>query len=195
MKLIESLDRRPFGRQGQKVRWGLFECEQCGEKVERRINNGKTQRTCGCNQHPTKHGKYGTPLYRRWSSMIQRCTNEKAASYDRYGGRGIMVCEGWKNFEVFERWALANGYQRHLKLDRKDNDGNYEPDNCRFITQRNNVLNSTSTKLTQELAEKIREHKRLTGESYEKTAAVFNISDRTVFDVVKGVRWQHEQRA
>lgn len=189
MKFVKLLDRRPYGTKGQKVRWAMFECGMCGEIVERRMNNGKSQKTCGCDQHPIKHGKHGTPLYKRWSSMIQRCTNENEPNYHRYGGRGISVCDAWNDFANFEKWALANGYQRHLKLDREDNDGNYEPENCRFITQRNNVLNSTSTKLSRELAEKIREHKRITGDSYEKTAVIFGITGRTVFDVVKGVRW------
>jgi hypothetical protein len=68
--------------------------------------------------------------------MKKRCFNEKNPKYLRYGGRGITVCEEWKNDPVaFIEWALSNGYGPKLSLDRRNNNGNYEPSNCRFATQ------------------------------------------------------------
>ena len=86
------------------------------------------------------------PLYAVWSSMRQRCNNPKCASYPRYGGRGITVCAEWQSgYLPFRRWAMANGYQLGLTLDRINNDSGYCPDNCRWtdrVTQQGNTRKS-----------------------------------------------------
>ena len=74
-------------------------------------------------------------LYGRWNAMKQRCSNPNNRKYPRYGARGIAVADEWLDFKTFERWALANGYKKYLTLDRIDTDGNYEPGNCRWVTQ------------------------------------------------------------
>ncbi len=74
--------------------------------------------------------------------MLRRCNNPKSISYPNYGGRGITVCKVWrKNFLVFYKWAIKNGYADNLEIDRKDVNGNYTPYNCRFITHYENSLN------------------------------------------------------
>ena len=74
-----------------------------------------------------------------WSCMKQRCYNKKHNAYYRYGGRGIKVCDEWKNnADAFIEWALNNGYNDNLELDRIDNDGNYEPSNCQWLTRSEN---------------------------------------------------------
>lgn len=71
-----------------------------------------------------------------WNNMKARCYNPKHHGYDRYGGRGISVCDEWRfSFTAFNTWALSNGYTDDLKLDRRDGNDNYTPDNCRWVTQ------------------------------------------------------------
>jgi len=79
------------------------------------------------------------PLYNTWRSMKTRCFNPKCAEYKNYGGRGISVHNEWLSFKPFEEWALKNGYQKGLTIDRIDNDGNYRPENCQFITRAENA--------------------------------------------------------
>lgn len=74
-------------------------------------------------------------------AMKQRCYYAKHEAYKRYGGRGISVCDEWKSIKAFRDWAVKNGYRDDLTLDRINNDGNYEPSNCRWVTPRAQAAN------------------------------------------------------
>ena len=138
---------------GSRSYWDCV-CE-CGNTVivhRANLTSGRTQ-SCGCLHREiavtsgTKHKGFGTRLYRIWTNMHTRCTNPKNKNYARYGGRGIQVCSNWSNFEPFRDWAMSNGYDESLTLDRKDNNGNYCPENCQWTTQKRQANNTRKTLL------------------------------------------------
>ena len=95
-----------------------------------------------------KHGLYraNIALWNTWQTMIGRCENPNRPKYKDYGGRGIKVCEEWKAAQNFAHWALENGYKPGLQIDRIDNNGDYCPKNCRFVTPKENSRNRRNTK-------------------------------------------------
>ena len=133
----------------------MFECEcDCGNtKIIQgtSLKLGHT-RSCGClaenNTDQTTHGLSKTHIYGVWNTMKSRCYNKNAQRYAFYGGRGITVCEEWRNdFMSFYNWALSNGYKDGMTLDREDNSGNYEPSNCRWIDQKAQMNNMRRNQL------------------------------------------------
>lgn len=106
------------------------------------LKNGKTK-SCGCLRNKAKHGMSYSRIYQIWVDLKSRCFNQNHKSFKHYGGRGITVCDEWRNsFEAFYEWALSHGYSDGLTIDRIDVDGNYCPANCRWATykmQENNT--------------------------------------------------------
>lgn len=88
-----------------------------------------------------RHGLVNHPLNAVWCGMKERCYNENADNYKWYGGSGITVCEEWSDFKQFYDWAIANGWQRGLSIDRIDTLKGYSPDNCRFVTHKEQCRN------------------------------------------------------
>ena len=123
----------------------------CGNLKEIRgtsLTSGDTK-SCGClrKEKITKHGLYNTRLHSIWNSMINRCYNKNRKSYLNYGERGITMCEEWrKDFMVFYDWAMNNGYKDNLTIDRIDIDGDYEPDNCRWVDYKTQARNKTNNR-------------------------------------------------
>lgn len=144
---------------GEKDSSGTYQykCQcECGEKKiipGTALRTGKVQ-SCGClrkerqRQAVVKHGDYKSRLYKIWDGMIQRCTNPNNKKYQYYGGRGITVCAEWlNNYQSFRDWAIENGYDEKAEqwactLDREDTNGEYGPNNCRWVPQSTQMNNT-----------------------------------------------------
>lgn len=143
MKLVEDLGMLlPNERVSRKKRYGIYECPFCKvhfKTITADVKNGKSTKCLSCARKVStnaKHNDSKTRLYNIWCSMIDRVENKKSTSYEDYGGRGITICEEWRNnYPSFKKWALQNGYSNSLKIDRIDNDLGYFPNNCRWATQ------------------------------------------------------------
>jgi hypothetical protein len=129
---------RLFVAESYSVRSG--NCTSCG---------CKRKATATANGHESrKHGGFGTKLYTVWVQMKYRCYNSSCKCFANYGGRGIDVCEKWRlSFSAFREWAVENGWQPNLQIDRRDNSQGYSPSNCRFVSLTENLRNRRITKL------------------------------------------------
>ena len=144
----------------KRRRFGLYKCGFCGEEFKTMLHNVKRGyiKSCGCHRKRKAsetrktHGLSNTRLNRIWSSIKDRTLNIKTSQYINYGDRGITICDEWKNdFMSFYNWAILNGYEENkgISIDRIDNDGNYEPNNCRWTTStiqsRNRRIHTNNT--------------------------------------------------
>jgi len=96
-------------------------------------------------------------LYRVWATMRERCNNPRQCRYQYYGGKGVRVCEEWSDYGVFRIWAISNGYEEGLVIDRLDSDRDYCPENCRWVTH---LQNQPQLKLTDDNVREIRNSKK-----------------------------------
>jgi hypothetical protein len=142
-----------------------------------------------------KHGfrskKNTHPLYIKWEHMHQRCRDKNHSSYSNYGGRGIKVCDEWKTFEGFIKWDKFSDWRPGLQIDRINVNGNYEPDNCRWVTVQENSQNRTSTVLTPEMVRVIRRLYETAEISQKQIGRLIGCSQALVSNVVRGLMWSN----
>lgn len=149
--------------QNHKTYWKCA-CD-CGLTVVATGNNLRSGNTtsCGCvhrakvqqiGRNNIKHNEIHenrTRLYTIWCGMRQRCSNPNRTAYILYGGKGVRVCDEWNDYDVFKNWAISNGYADNLSIDRIDSNGNYEPSNCRWITQSENTARANKNHTTRKV--------------------------------------------
>ncbi len=175
----------------RKAVW-LCECE-CGNYIEvtsEKLATGNTK-SCGCLHRDTSrekaiklialHTRYKDHNEKRiaqtFNQMKHRCYNKKCKAYKNYGERGIKICEEWLNdFYLFYKWSIENGYKEELSIDRIDVNGNYEPSNCRWITNIQQQNNKRNNKYIEFNGEK---------HTYAEWGRILNIPAATISDRVK----------
>ena len=170
-----------FSPSGSSHKRFVCKCD-CGvEKtvLKEHLTSGRT-RSCGCwrvevGQKQT-HGEIHTRLYKIWGNMLNRCSNPNNPVWYNYGGRGIFVCDEWKQYEGFRDWANNSGYNDNLSIDRIDNNKGYSPDNCRWVDaniQNNNRRNNCYIEYKGEIR------------TISEWAAILNIEYHTLYNRIK----------
>ena len=161
MGKIKDLTNQVFGRltviefagfgSSHKTLWKC-KCE-CGNEITVKSNSLVTghTRSCGCLEIETKkknnlkHGLRNDPLYPTWLNMRDRCNNPNNSHYKYYGKKGICLCEEWDDFKNFYNWAYSNGYVKGLTIERIDINSNYCPENCKWISMKDQARNKSNT--------------------------------------------------
>ncbi len=150
------LELSEYRGKNNRDKYYICQCD-CGE-VMRALGTAlrrKERPTLNCkkcgNKKKEKHGMVGSRLYKIWDGMKQRCLNENDVSYHYYGGRGVKICDEWLDEKVgmlnFKDWSLTNGYNESLTIDRINNNGDYEPSNCRWVDMKVQANNKSINKL------------------------------------------------
>lgn len=196
---IEIIDfgYREYSKGSKRKRGTLiFKCV-CGnvkEVLAHNIIQGRVS-SCGCKESylkakaSTKHGLHKERIYTTYHDMKDRCKNPNNSHYHRYGGRGIKVCEEWKeDFMNFYNWAMKNGYDEHLTIERIDNDGNYEPSNCKWATIQEQLKNrNLSNCKNNGIKRPIRQIDKITNETICVFESIKEASHKTGFKTIPNV--------
>lgn len=205
MGILKDLTGQRFGRLvvieyagRNRHRQSLWRCKcDCGNELVTlgcSLIRGVTK-SCGCyfkdnaKYSNWKHGICYTNIYDVWRSMKDRCNNPNNSRYKRYGGRGIRVSEEWNDPKAFYEWATKNGYKKGLVIDRINNDGNYEPSNCRFVDVKTNNRNKSSNKVNERIVNEIRDMYFNGNAKQKEIANKYGISSLEVSRIINFVIW------
>lgn len=193
------MSRAPNPPGHRRSRWHCL-CD-CGKETSVRSTHlrapSRATVSCGCYGRTKSithgHARSGqlSKTYVAWKSMLQRCTDPSSTSYPHYGGRGITVCARWHAFENF--LADMGTCPPGLSLDRKENESNYEPGNCRWLSRRDQNRNRSLTRLTVAAVQEIHgrcEH----GESQRSVARRLGVSETLISEVRRGRIWVDQLR-
>jgi len=208
MELLD-LTGNKFGRllvlrrviSSKKLREPVWYCKcDCGGEAVVMGSNLRTRHTesCGCIHREmmikrnTTHGLRHHKLYKVWVCMFERCTYKKAVGYNNYGGKGVTICKEWYDFRKFYEWAINNGWQDGLRLDKDIIPKKlgllpklYSPETCCFVTPKVNSRNTSKTKLIVELANKI----RYSAESTKYLMRLYNVCKSTINNILSNKSW------
>lgn len=197
MDLLQDLGTKKQPSSMKFLRMGLFHCLFCGKHVERGLRDGLKNKSCGCARrdlratHGLTRGGKIDPLLVVWFGIKARCCNPKHSTFERYGGRGIVVCNEWlNNSQCFFDWARRSGWSKGFEVDRRDNNGPYSPDNCRIVTHLVNSRNRPSTKLSMPLAREVRSMYAAGGKTQREVGRVFGLALITVHRLVNNKIWE-----
>lgn len=180
-------------RTNEKDKFGrylvIFICPVCQNTKKMPLSNGKRDVTCGCVRSPVHTiTDENRKLYECWVNMKTRCKNPNYNKAHRYSARGILLCEEWERFLPFQKWALENGYKQGLQIDRINNNTGYSPENCRWVDNKTNHRNSSSAKISLDIAEEIRKEYEK-GETEIALSIRFLLSRRQINNIVKRRQW------
>ena len=203
MDLIERLDIRKDKNGKKRRRWGRFFCPYCKNEVEKVVEVGLRQMSCGCaggkirGEMRVIHGDArkgnDSRIYTIFYRMRDRCGNPKNSKFKYYGGRKlnpVTICNEWEdNFLAFKKWALKNGYNDSLQIDRIDNAKGYLPSNCRFVTSIENSRNKKSVKLSAKIVKEIRSRYASGKYTLKKLGKEYDVHPATIGKVVNHRIW------
>lgn len=150
MNLIKELGIVDMGT--YKVKKAVYACPKCGAEkalICSQVDTGKITQCRSCASKQQKQGHKGTRLYSIWQNMKARCKGSTSHNKKYYTDKGVTICDEWVNdFPAFKAWALQNGYDDTLSIDRKNNNSGYSQSNCRWATQSTQVENTRILKST-----------------------------------------------
>lgn len=150
--VLRRSDDRGYGKK-PVVKWDCL-CD-CGKRAVIKSDSLLSGHTKSCGCRKVKHGFSNKErLYDTWKNMRRRCSDPNNKRWLQYGGRGISICEEWDDYKVFREWAMNNGYTDELTIDRMDVDGNYNPDNCRWATEKVQANNTSRNRYFEYQGEK-----------------------------------------
>ena len=170
LTILKTYSKKMSNGKSQRFAWCKCDCGNEKEIALYRVKKGITK-SCGCLsrektiERNTKHGMRHHPIYNTYNGMMARCYNNKKKSYKHYGGRGIKVCDEWHDINNFIKWCEKNGFEKDKQLDRIDNNKNYSPDNCRFVTPTINLRNTRRNVMINGLA--LREYLDMLGDKHD----------------------------
>ena len=179
------------------LRWRCL-CDCGGYAIAQGVNlrTGHTK-SCGCfskaaaSERFSTHRESKTRLYKIYKKMKHRCLNSNNPRFDRYGGRGIAVCDEWLNdFGSFREWALSNDYSDDLSIDRINNNGNYEPSNCRWADSVTQNRNSSASKLADYSVALIKRYLSKNIMTHKEISKLFGVTESAISCIATGKTWR-----